>query len=320
MLKKNLFACVCLLLATTTQAQKALDVKEAVKEIKTEGKDGWKKTGGLGLDFASLSLINPRVGAGDNRLGVGGLLNYNANLKKNKFIWDTRFGLQLSVTKIGDQPLAKANDVLQITTQVGYALKNKWYFAGLADLQTQFLPTYGRNFLREQPVKGGPKEALTGKFFAPAIIKFAPGAIYKYDTHLKFLISPLALRAVIVNDDSLAKSGKFFPQPDPTKIARQDIQLGGELRVDYNNKFFNDKIVYSTTLDLYSNYRREPQNVAIEWYHSLDFIVFKGLSVNFKTDWFYDHNILVQRGGDPNNLGRDVFFRNALLLKFNRIF
>ena len=49
-------------------------------------------------------------------------------------------------------------------------------------------------------------------------------------------------------------------------------------------------------------------------------MIFKNISVNFKSDWFYDHNILVFKGGDVNNKGRDIFIRNTLLLKYNKLF
>ena len=104
------------------------------------------------------------------------------------------------------------------------------------------------------------------------------------------------------------------------KFQKTDLQFGSELRADYINKFFDGKLVFGSTLDLYSNYVREPQNIAVEWYNSLDFIVFKNISVNFKSDWFYDHNILVFKGGDVNNKGRGVFIRNTLLLKYNKLF
>ena len=96
--------------------------------------------------------------------------------------------------------------------------------------------------------------------------------------------------------------------------------MGSELRVDYINKFFDDKFIFGSTLDLYSNYLRQPQNIAVEWYNSLDFIVYKNISVNFKSDWFYDHNILVFKGGDLNNKGRALFIRNTFLLKYNKLF
>ena len=321
MLRKLIMLTVISSISLTMSAQKVLDAKDAVKEMsKKDAADGWTKVGGIGLDFSLLNLINPRVGAGDNRVGFGGLLNYTANLKQGKVLWDNKFGLQLGVVKVGSDAFTKSTDVLQATSQWGYQFSDssKWYAAGLADFQTQFLPTYGANYLKSDAI-AGQKQPLNAKLFAPAIFKFAPGVIYKANEHFKVLYSPIALRLIIVANDSVAKRATFIPLKDG-KFQKTDLQFGSELRADYINKFFDGKLVFGSTLDLYSNYIREPQNIAVEWYNSLDFIVFKNISVNFKSDWFYDHNILVFKGGDVNNKGRDIFIRNTLLLKYNKLF
>ena len=321
MIKKTLLttATAFALVFTSLSAQKVLDAKENVQEISTKDvKEGWTKGGAIGLDFSWLLLINPRIGSGDSRVGFGGLLNYSANLKDGKLIWNNRFGLQLAVVKVGDEPYTKATDVLQITSQLGRQIGDgKWYLAALGDLQTQFLPTYGKNYLSEKPFADKPKQPLSGKLFAPAILKFAPGVLYKPDANWTILYSPVALKAVIVADDSLAASGQFFPYEKGKTV---DFQVGSELRFDYSNKFFNDRLIYTSTLDLYSNYLRTPQNIAVEWYNSLDFVLFKNISLNFKTDWFYDHNLLVYVGGDTNKPGRNLFIRNTFLLKYNHLF
>jgi hypothetical protein len=312
---------------SSVSAQKVLDAKENVKEL-AKGKDdkeGWTKVGGIGGNFSWLNLINPRAGAGDNRIGFGGLLNYSANLIKGKLISNNKIGIQLDVVKNGNDPYAKATDVLAGTSQLGYQVGKaggKWYIAGLADFQSQLLPTYGANYLKQKPFSGTFKDstlALTGKLFAPAMFKLAPGVIYKHDAHLTVLFSPVAFKAIIVSDKTLAKTEKFFPQ-NTAKDKTVDAQIGAEIRADYVNKFFNDRLVYSTTLDLYSNYLRNPQNVDLEWFHSLDVMVTKNISLNFKSDWFYDDDIKVFTDGDALKPTKNVFFRNAFLLKFSRLF
>jgi hypothetical protein len=309
----------------SVSAQKIMDAKDAAKEVAKakDAKEGWTKVGGLGGNFSWLNLINPRAGAGDNRFGFGGLLNYSANLVKGKLLANNKIGLQLDVIKTGNDPYAKATDVLAATSQVGYQIgkvAGKWYIAGLADFQSQLLPTYGSNFLEAKQRLNGRDTTLplTGKLFAPASFKLAPGVIYKPNAKMTILFSPLALKTIIVSDKTLANSGKFFPNPLKNKTA--DVQLGYDVRMDYVNKFLNDKLVYATTLDLYGNYLRNPQNIDVEWYHSLDVMVSKNVSLNFKSDWFYDDDILVFKDGDAAKPTKNVFFRNAFLLKFSRLF
>ena len=325
MFKKILFILsIVLSISFSVTAQKVIDTKEAVKELAPpkEAKEGWTKIGGLGVDFSWLNLINPRSGSGDNRVGFGGLLSYSANLVKDKLIWDNRFGVQLALVQVGNTALTKANDVLQFTSQAGYKIgSSKWYAAGLFDLQTQFLPTYGKNYLSANP-KGVTKTLdLTGGFFSPATVRFAPGVIYKANPNLTILYSPVALKAIIVSNDKLAKTGNFFPL-DPTKPNKKvDFQIGSELRLDYINKFFDGKVAYAGTLDLYSNYLRDPQNIDLEFYNSLDFFIVKNFSINFKSDWFYDNDILVFKDNDVEKpTHRNIFIRNALLFKYSQAF
>jgi hypothetical protein len=316
----SLFATLTLSLS----AQKVMDAKDNVKELapKKDAVQGWTKIGGFGADFSWLNLIHPRSGSGDTRVGFGGLLNYSANLVKDKLIWDNRLGLQLAVVQVGNTALTKANDVLQFTSQAGKQIgSGKWYAAGLFDLQSQFLPTYGKNYLTANP-KGITKTLdLTGGLFSPATIRFAPGVIYKPNPNLTVLYSPVALKAIYVGNDKLAKSGNFFPLDAAKPNKKVDFQVGSEIRFDYVNKFFDGKVSYAGTLDLYSNYLRDPQNIDVEFYNSLDFFIVKNFSINFKSDWFYDHDIFVFKDTDAEKpTHRDVFIRNALLIKYSRAF
>jgi hypothetical protein len=320
MLKKVLFLSLLSCFTLSVSAQKVIDAKDAVKEMDKakDAKEGWTKVGGIGLNLNLLNLINPRVGAGNNQIGIGGILNYSANLVKDKILWDNKFLVQLATIKASTDPWTKATDVLQGTTQWGYKVAPKWYVAGLGDLQTQLLSTYGTNLLKSQVISGK-ATALTGKLFAPAILKLAPGVIFKPTNDLKFLFSPFAYKGVFVGNDEIAKQGTFIPIID-NKFKKVDHQIGAELRMDLAKKLLDGKVAYVTTLDLYSNYLRDPQNVDVEWYNSLDFALAKGISVNLRTDWFYDHDIQVFKGGDVNAKGRDVFVRNALLLKYSTQF
>jgi Protein of unknown function (DUF3078) len=321
MMLRKFFTCTALTLAVTgtSVAQKVLDAKDEVKEMKSDAKEGWLTNGGIGLDFTSLMLTNPRPGSGDSRVGFGGLVSYIANYKKGNLLWDTKAGLQLSVIKNGSDPYTKAIDAVQITTRMGHRISEKVYLAVLGDLQSQLLPTYSKNLLQESV--NNVRNPLTSSFLSPGIIKIAPGVIYRVDDHLSLLYSPAAYKGIVVRDTGLAGKGLFFTPEIKNGIRKTiDHQLGSELRADYSNKFLNGKLSYVGTLDLYSNYFRDFQNVDVEVYHTLDYLIWKNLSLNFKSDWFYDHDLLVYKGGDVNRLGRDIFMRNAIFLKYSQVF
>ena len=164
-------------------AQKVGEIKGDIKKVEArkDQQNGWTKTGSFGLDFSSLSLINPRLGAGSNRTGFGGLLSYTDNYKNDALIWNNRANLPLAVLQDGGSgfPFTKSIDVLQFTSQAGRKISDKWYLGGMFDIQTQFLPTYGKNYLSEVPTAVIGKQPFSGGFLSPAILKAALGAIYK---------------------------------------------------------------------------------------------------------------------------------------------
>ncbi len=325
MLKKLLTLSFLTILTFSLTAQdKATDLSKTKVDAAKDQKEGWTKLGGFGLGFDLLSLINPRPGQGGNLTRFSGNLSYGANLLRGKMVWNNKFGWLLGAQKVGGDAFTKSADALLINSQLGYQVgaSGKWYVGGMADFQSQLLPTYGPNYFTATPAGVTKVQTVTGGLFAPANIKFAPGIIYKPNADWSFLFSPVGIKAIIVTEDSL-KGAKdrspYFPfdATNPTKSV--DFQIGSELRVDFAKKFADGKVVYQSTLDLYSNYLRDPQNVDIEWFNSLDFMVTKNIAVTIKTDWFYDHDIQVVRSSDGSK-GPDVFIRNFVGLKYATTF
>jgi Protein of unknown function (DUF3078) len=324
MLKKLLTLSFLTILTFSLTAQdKATDLSKTKVDAAKDQKEGWTKLGGFGLGLDLLSLINPRPGQGDNLTRFSGSLTYGANLLRGKMVWNNKFGWLLGAQKVGGDPFTKSADALLINSQLGYQVgaSGKWYVGGMADFQSQLLSTYGKNYFSATPSGITKVQPFTGGLFAPANLKFAPGIIYKPNADWSFLYSPVGLKAVIVSEASLhtATNSPFFPfdATNPTKSV--DFQIGSELRVDFAKKFADGKVVYQSTLDLYSNYLRDPQNVDIEWFNSLDFMVTKNIAVTLKTDWFYDHDITVTRSSD-GSVGRDIFIRNFVGLKYATTF
>ena len=121
--------------------------------------------------------------------------------------------------------------------------------------------------------------------------------------------------------DSATHQGLFGNDwSNPSNFSNISSQFGAQLRVDFNKKFADDRIIFSSTLDLYANYLKSTENVAIEWFSSFDAVLTDHFSVCLRSDWYYDHNVLVRINGNIDNLGRRVFIRNTFLLKYNQNF
>jgi hypothetical protein len=277
----------------------------------------------IGADFSTLSTINPRVGEGQGNTAWGGLITFFANFTKKKTIWDSRLTLQLSGLRTGDnsQPYIKTADNLQVNMLFGRKIRGNVYFAGMGDLRTQLLPTYGTGYFDSNKNEF----PLSSNAFSPATIKLMPGILWRPNPEFKMLLSVISTKMTVVTNSNLADAtdslgnaivGLYGNAAGETLTK----QFGAELRGELMKKMFKDKVMVSSIVDLYANYLDKPENIAFEWYNSIDLMVFKNISINLKSDWFYDHNVLTQIGGDPMDLGRRMFIRNSVFLRYNLIF
>jgi hypothetical protein len=287
----------------------------------------WSGGLGVGLDASMISMVNPRVNEGESRISTGGMVNFWANFENKRLIWQNKGSLQLSLMLQENEDWTKSADALMYNTQVGVRIHKKWFFAIMTDVQTQVLSTYNYKFIAPSDPEN-PNKGLTSRFFAPATLKIAPGFLWKPKPCFSLLLSAVSNKNIIVADNYLASLGDsttgqgLFGNTwsSASNFSNFSSQFGAQVRADFNRKFANDKIMLSSTLDLYSNYLKSPENIAVEWFSSLDLNVTDYLSLNVRSDWYYDHNVLVRIGGNPADLGRRVFIRNSIFLKFNRSF
>jgi hypothetical protein len=318
----------CLFLSTALAAQTDEEKKTmAAKEAAAKAEMGWKKGGGLGLDLSGLGLINPRLGAGTNRLGFGGVLNLFAARKGEKTFWDNSFSMLLSAQRLGgkDNPFQKNNDILRLNSRYGYnILKDKLFFAVDASAETQLLPTYVGNLL------DGPDADLLSEFLAPARIAVAPGIDFRPNAHMKFFFAPAGFNFIYVGNDVLAQlpGQPLGNEIRDNKIQNNRFQLGYLAKAEYNNKYFNDKVAFLSRVAWFADYRKN-LNGNVLWQNSMDIQIFKGLALNVFGELFYDHfsKAIVKEvpaGTAPDALepflGLNSSYTGGFFIKYNRIF
>jgi hypothetical protein len=330
-------------------AQEASDARLAdISKMATQ-KDtslGWTFGGGLGLDFAMLGLWNPKVGAGSNRIGIGGLGTIFASKKEDKWFWRSVFSLQLSTQKIGrtssTQPegFQKNVDVMRLGSRYGRKIGNgKWFVAADMFVQTQLLQTYSSNYLSAID----DQDRVVSKFASPITVTFSPGIDYKPNEHLSFFYSPAGVQWIYVADDAIAATGVHGNDVERdatgaiTRFENDFLGIGSEFKASYVNSYFNDRLSVTNGLRLYSNYLKEPQNIDVLFTNNFNFNLFKGISLQLLFEYFYDHDVKVQKdaNGDgiyevivnpdgttsgPDRLGRGGQFTGAFMLGFNKVF
>ncbi|MCW5922687.1 MAG: DUF3078 domain-containing protein [Saprospiraceae bacterium] len=310
----------------TVNAQEASDARlNEVTSMAQKDTFGWTVGGGLGLDLAGMGISNPRVGGGGGRFGIGGLGTLFANRKEDKWFWNNAFSLQLSAQKLrsADPSLPrgflKNLDVSRLTSRYGRKMgSDKWFVAADFFAQTLLLQTYQSNYL--SPVSD--EDRVVAKLFSPLQITFAPGIDYKPNSHLSFFYSPCGVQYILVADDNIAALNIHGNEEGKNTF----FGLGSELKAAYNNKYFGDRLSVTNGLRLFSNYLKEPQNVDVLFTNNFSIALFKGLSLDLLAEYFYDHDVKVQKnfGSEdaaklPYN-GRGGQTTGAFLLKYSKIF
>jgi hypothetical protein len=288
-MRKLLFAIVCMLLcsgsilrAQNIQLQSNRD--EANGRIKKDPNDTtklpWKKGLTFNLNLNQGSLTNWAAGGDKYSFSVASTLNAFAFYRKGKNTWDNVIDLAygyVNTTSLGGR---KADDRLVVTTKYGYEVAKNLYLSGLLDLRTQFSAGYlYSDTAKPQRVSG---------FFAPAYVLGSPGLDYKPTDQLSVFFSPVTARYVIVKDDFLAAQGAFGVDSGH----HVQSQFGAYLTVNWTEQIVKN-IVYKTRLDLFSDYKHNPQDVDVFWTNSLNLQVNKYIAANISLNMIYDDDVRV---------------------------
>ena len=199
--------------------------------------------------------------------------------KKNKHSWDNNLDLAYGLVNTTSLGSRKASDRIDLLSKYGYAIAPKWNAAALFNLRTQFAKGYAYS----KTAAGLDTSSVISKTFAPAYVLLSLGFDYKPNDNFSLFISPLTERWVIVNDDLIAP---LFGVP-AGKNAKNE--LGAFLSANYTAKL-GSNFVYKSKLDLFSNYKQNPQNIDIYWTNALTAKLTKYINFSFNLDMIYDDN------------------------------
>lgn len=311
--------------------------------------EGWQYGAGIGLDLAQLLQINPRQGAGQNRLGLGGAVNAFANYRRGRVSWENTALWQFGVERLGSGVIARNSDInipfqksideFRLGSKYGYQIKpdGQLYYSANATLLTQLTPTYqfpeiyAGNFISDFVDSG---RTPLSTFFAPATATFSLGIDWQPTDNLSLFYSPIGVKAIIVAKDSIAALGVhgnevegepndrgFYPE-----FENSDVQLGSLLQAKYRTTFgTDDRLIFTSNLGLYSNYLRNPQNIDVDWQNALAFAITENLQINLLLNILYDDDIRVQITDfdEPNGvsgLGQRVSLTQQLIISYARTF
>lgn len=252
--------------------------EESSKTIKKDPNDTtqkiWKKGGIYGINISQGSLSNWAAGGDNFSLSVNSLLNLFAFYKKDKHSWDNTFDFNLGYVKTTSLGSRKNDDRIDFLSKYGYAVSKIWNVGGLVNFRSQLFNGY---------TYSNDVKSLASAFLSPAYIIVSPGLDYKPNQNFSAFISPITSRWVVVKNDSLSAKGLYGVEPGKHSVN----ELGAYATINYF-KSFNPNVTYKGRLDLFSNYKNNPQNVDVYLTNVLNFKINKAISATYSLDVIYD--------------------------------
>ncbi len=263
----------------------------------------WTKGGVGAINFSQASFTNWAAG-GQNALSLTTLLSVYANYKKDKITWDNSLDLAYGMLQSGVAPLRKNEDKIDFSSKFGrYAFLDHWYYSALVNFKSQFADGY--NYPNDS--------VIVSHFMAPGYLLGSIGMDYKTkDNTLSLFISPLTSKITFVNDQRLADAGAYGVDKAVYDTAGVKIkngstvlsQFGGYLKFTFKKDIIKN-VNFATKLELFSNYLKNPQNIAVNWENILSMKVNKFLSASISTNLIYDHNVPVPVKREVNGVTVD---------------
>ncbi len=292
-MKIKLYSLIFLLIICCSAAYGQItDAEKKVRAINTDTVMGWKKGGVFAVNLAQTSLTN-WVAGGQNSLAVNGIFSLFANYKQGKSSWDNSLDLGYGLLKQGkDADFLKTDDKIDFSSKYGREAFRNFNYAAFLNFKTQMSPGY----------KYPDTENKISDFFAPAYLLMALGLDYKPSQYFSAFIAPLTGKFTFVSDQILSDAGAFGVTPGQTSRG----EIGGYIRAiytreDFKNEFLKN-VAFTTKIDLFSNYRDNPQNIDVSWETLIVLKVNKFISVNFNTVLLYDDNIKVPVDRNGNGI------------------
>ena len=158
----------------------------------------WRFEGQNGLKFDQATFTNWTAG-GINSYAFSAFAKLYANHKKDKFSWNNNLNLMFGMIQNKGETLKKNEDLIDLTTILGYDLSKYWAFTGNINFKTQFANGYNAD---NDTVK-------ISTFLAPAYLTISPSFRYQPVEWFSLYLSPATAKMTFVLDTTLANLGAF---------------------------------------------------------------------------------------------------------------
>lgn len=254
---------------------------ESGKTIKKDPNDTinqvWKKGGLFSLNVTQGSLSNWAAGGDKFSLSLNSILSAYAFYKKDKHSWDNTLDINFGFVRTTSLGNRKNDDRIDILSKYGYAISKKWNVAALFNFRTQFANGY---------TYSATDKTFSSSFLSPAYVLLSLGFDYKPTQNFSVFISPITARWVIVMDDTLSAKGLYGLQ----KGDKTNSEFGAFVSVQYL-KALSKTVSYKGRLDLFSNYKHNPEKIDVFMTNLFSVKLSKVLAATWNVDLIYDDDV-----------------------------
>ena len=280
-MKSTTFFILCITACSVAYTQDRT-VKElqiaGTRPIKSLDSNGWHLHGMFLVNINQGALSNWVSGGEESVLGVNALFNYAINFRSGKNTWDNYFDLALgfqNATSFGS--FRKIDDRIDVTSKYGHSINHHWYMGVLTNFNSQTLAGYDYNEKGTQKISD---------FLTPGKIILSPGMDYKTTSRFSLFTSPVTVRWVLKEDEEFFYVAKFGVD----SASRSNIELGAFVTAKYKAAF-TKWATYTGRVDLFSNYKREPQNVDVLMNNLVTMKFTKLFATSLSLDLVYDDDV-----------------------------
>lgn len=270
----------------------------------------WKLKSSFGVNGTQSSFVNWNAG-GRNNISAIGFISASANYSKNKWQWKNNLELALGGMKYLDstgrkQGFQKTDDKIDFATNVGYKIKDHWYGSFIGGFRTQFMDglAYPNDSVR------------VSTFMAPGYVNLSLGIDFTPNDNFSLFLSPASSKMTIVNDQVLADAGAFGVENAVFSAnggvvsgKRFRAEFGAYLKMTYNKEIVKN-VNLKSSLELFSNYANNPQNIDVNANVLWNFKVNSWLSASLNWTLIYDDDIKIRDVN--NNVGPRTQFKSVL--------
>lgn len=271
----------------------------------------WKLKAIYGVNGSQTSFVNWNAG-GRNNVALLGFIDATANYSKKTFKWDNDGHLALgAVNYLGanvpkKERFQKTDDRIEFNTNLGYRLKEHYYLSMLGNFRTQMLDGFAY-----------PNDSVAvSRFMAPGYGTLALGIDYTPNADFNLFVSPLAAKMTFVNDATLANAGSFGVEPAVfdglgnviTAGKRFRGEFGAYLQMKYKRNLAKN-IDFKSSLQLFSNYLNNPQNIDVNAETLFSFKINSWLSSSLQWNLIYDDDIDIR--DTDGNVGPRTQFKSV---------